>query len=171
MGAPPYPLYQPGASPLHEGENAELRRKVNRLREIADHCNDVEAWFGMHMKYKRHEETRITFPVRRVRVDKSCVLRFSIFESEQTPFPGAGHIPFATNLAANFGCDQFRIIPDILSKLFRAAMSSRCAVQFESEQTPFRRTSHRLRSAALHRIQFETCSFVPVSYFYSETDE
>ena len=31
-------------------------------------------------------------------------------------------ISFATNLAANFGCDQFRIMPDIVSKLLRAAI-------------------------------------------------
>ena len=34
------------------------------------------------------------------------------------------HISFATDLAANFGChcDQFRITPDIVSKLLRAAV-------------------------------------------------
>ena len=41
-------------------------------------------------------------------------------------------------------------------------------VRFKSEQTSFLRTGCQLRSAALHRIQFET--FVPMSYFYSETD-
>ena len=33
------------------------------------------------------------------------------------------------------------------------------------------RTGRWLRSAALHRIQFRTCCFVPMSYFYSETNE
>ena len=47
------------------------------------------------------------------------------------------HISFATNLAANFGCNQFRIMPDIVSKHLIAAIGSCCAVQFESEQTPF----------------------------------
>ena len=56
-----YPWYQQGASPLHEEENAELLHKVNRLREIAHHYNDeVEEWFGKYVKYKGHEETRIT---------------------------------------------------------------------------------------------------------------
>ena len=58
-----YPLYQQGAPPLHEeqNENAELLRKVSRLREIAHHYNDeAEEWFGKYMRYKRHEETRIT---------------------------------------------------------------------------------------------------------------
>ena len=32
------------------------------------------------------------------------------------------HISFATDLAANFGCDQSRITPDIVSKLLRAAI-------------------------------------------------
>ena len=36
--------------------------------------------------------------------------------------------------------------------------------------TLFPRTGHRLRSA-LHRIQFRTCCFVPMSYLYSETNE
>ena len=73
-----------------------------------------------------------------------------------------------------FGCkpwlDRFRITPDIIPKLFCAAIWSRCAVRFESEQTPFPRTGRRLRSAALHRILFGTCGFVPMSYFYSETN-
>ena len=37
-----YPLHQRGALPLHEGENAELLRKVSRLREIVHHYNDNE---------------------------------------------------------------------------------------------------------------------------------
>ena len=32
-------------------------------------------------------------------------------------------------------------------------------------------TDHWIRSAALHRIQFRTCGFVPMSYFDSETNE
>ena len=31
------------------------------------------------------------------------------------------HISFATDMAANFGCNRFRITPDIVSKLLRAA--------------------------------------------------
>ena len=46
-------------------------------------------------------------------------------------------ISFATNLAANFGWDWFRIIPDIVSKLLRAAIWS---LLFKSEQTPFPQT-------------------------------
>ena len=64
-----------------------------------------------------------------------------------------------------------RIMPDIVSKLLHAAIWSSCAVQFESEQTPFPRIGHRLRSAALHRIQLGTWGFDPISYFYSETNE
>ena len=36
---------------------------------------------------------------------------------------------------------------------------------------PFPMTCRWLRSAALHRIQFRTCCFVPMSYFYSETNQ
>ena len=32
------------------------------------------------------------------------------------------HISFATYLAANFGCDLFRITPDIVSKLLSTAI-------------------------------------------------
>ena len=62
-------------------------------------------------------------------------------------------------------------MPDIVSKLLHAAIWSSCAVQFESEQTPFPRIGHRLRSAALHRIRLGTWGFDPISYFYSETNE
>ena len=78
---------------------------------------------------------------------------------------------FATNQAATFGWNLLRIKPDIVSKLLHATIWSSCAVQFESEQTPIPWTGRRLRSAALHRIQFKTCGFVPMSYFYSETNE
>ena len=47
------------------------------------------------------------------------------------------NISFATDFAANFGYDRFRIMPDIVSKLLCAAIWSRYAVRFESEQTPF----------------------------------
>ena len=46
-------------------------------------------------------------------------------------------ISFATDLAANFGCNRFRIIPDIVSKHLRATIWSSCAVLNKSEQTPF----------------------------------
>ena len=56
------------------------------------------------------------------------------FESEQTPFLWTSCISFATDWTANFGCNQFRILSDIVSKPLRAAS---CAVQFKSQQTPF----------------------------------
>ena len=62
-------------------------------------------------------------------------------------------------------------MPDIVSKLLRAAIQSRCTVRFESEQTPFSQTGSRFRFAALQRIRFGTHSFVPMSYFYAETNE
>ena len=93
------------------------------------------------------------------------------FKSERTPFPAAGCISFATNWAANFGCYWFRIIPDVIFKLLRAVIWSSWVVWFESEQMPFLWTCNWLRSAALHRIRFGTCCFVPISYFYSETNE
>ena len=80
-------------------------------------------------------------------------------------------ILFATDLAANFGCYRFRITPDFVSKLLRTAIWSRCPVRLESEQTPFPWTGRQFRPAALDRIRFGTCSFVPMSYFYSETND
>ena len=76
------------------------------------------------------------------------------------------HISFVTDLAANFGCYWFRIMPNIVSKSesLRAAIWSCCAVQFESEWTvwtPFAWTGSLFRSAALHRIWLGTCCFVP----------
>ena len=44
-------------------------------------------------------------------------------------------IAFATDLAANFGCNQCRMMPDVISKLLHVAIWSCCAVQFRSEQT------------------------------------
>ena len=58
------PLNARCSSPLHSGydaEKAELLRKVSRLREIAHLYNDeAEEWFSKYMKYKGHQETRIT---------------------------------------------------------------------------------------------------------------
>ena len=53
-----------------------------------------------------------------------------IFKSKIKSRPvNAGHhmafkhsISFATDLTANFGCDRFRIITDVISKLLRAAI-------------------------------------------------
>ena len=71
---------------------------------------------------------------------------------------------FVTNLAANIGCYQFRIMPEIVSKLSSLCTTiwSCCAVWLESEQTPFSRTgsSCLFRSAALHRFRFGTSWFV-----------
>ena len=76
--------------------------------------------------------------------------------------------------AANFVCDVLRIMPEIVSKLLRAAITGR-AVRLESEQTPLSQTSRQFRSAALHRIRFGTREFVPTShgtpYFHSQTNE
>ena len=103
-----------------------------------------------------------------------------IFKSKiEACLVNAGHymafkhrISFATDLVAiqpaNFDCDRFRIMLDIALKLLRAAIWSRCALLFESEQTPFPRAGRRFRSAALHRIRFGTCGFVPMSYLYTQ---
>ena len=45
----------------------------------------------------------------------------------------------STYLAAIFGCNRFRIIPDIVSKLLLSAIWRLCNVLLESEQTTFLR--------------------------------
>ena len=45
-------------------------------------------------------------------------------------------ISFATDLAANIGCYRFRITPDIVSKLLRAAIWSHCAFWFNLSRRP-----------------------------------
>ena len=72
-------------------------------------------------------------------------------------------------LAANFGCYRFRIMPDIVSKLWHTTVWSVCAVKLESELTPFSLTGRLFWSAALHRLG--TCCFVFMLYLYSENDE
>ena len=79
----------------------------------------------------------------------------------------------ATVLAADFGCCQFRIIPEIVSNRVLTAIGGCCAVLLDISccTVPFPRTDNWFRSAALHSIQFGTRGFVPVSYFYSENHE
>ena len=71
-------------------------------------------------------------------------------------------ISFATNLSTNFGCDL-----EINSESYLTTIWNGSAVWSESEQSTFSRTSIQFRPAALHRILFGTCSFVPMPYFYS----
>ena len=42
------------------------------------------------------------------------------------------HISFVTDLAANFGYNRFRIMPETVSKLLRLATWNLCAVWLES---------------------------------------
>ena len=45
----------------HEQEKEQLLSKVNRLRDIAHVYNDAaEEWFCKNMKYKGHQEARVT---------------------------------------------------------------------------------------------------------------
>ena len=121
-------------------------------------------WFGCKLLLKSiQNHTRHSF-----QAFSHCAVQL---ESEQTPFPWTGSISFATNWAANFGCNWFRIMPDIVSKHLHTPIRSCCAVLLESEQTPFPWKGLWLGSAALHRIRFGTCNFVPMLYFYSETNE
>ena len=80
------------------------------------------------------------------------------------------HISFAANLAANFGCYQFRIKhsfqafarshdePSEVAALFNSNLSSTLSSDRSS-------STRRYRLAALHRIWFKRCCFVPMSYF------
>ena len=56
--------------------------------------------------------------------------------------------------------------PSEVAALFYLNLGRRSFLgQFESEQTPLPRTGRRFRPAALHRIQFGTWGFVPMSIF------
>ena len=76
-----------------------------------------------------------------------------IFKSkiEARPVKAGHYMAFKHHDCISFATDL--IMPDIVYKLLCAAIWCRCAVQFESEQTPFSRTG-RFRSAALRRIRF-----------------
>ena len=69
-------------------------------------------------------------------------------------------ISFATNLAANFGCYQFRIMPEIVSKLLHIAIWSGCAVWLESKQTPFSWTGHSVTECPAQLCPVEQLSEV-----------
>ena len=65
------------------------------------------------------------------------------------------HISFATDLTANFGCSQFRITPDIVSKLLHAAIWSRILVDVLLDLNLSRRPF--LGQVVNFRIQIGTC--------------
>ena len=58
-------------------------------------------------------------------------------------------VHFGCNLAANFGCNRLKFMPEIVSKLDCAYIWSGCALRLESEQTPFSCTGRRFGYAAL----------------------
>ena len=102
-----------------------------------------------------------------------CRLLKRIFKSNRnlstqcrSPYMAFKHcVSFATDLAANFGFYWPRII------IIQSCKRLIPAVRLESEQTRFSRTGRWFTSAALDRIQFWTCSFVPMLYFHSGTNE
>ena len=53
----------------------------------------------------------------------------------------------------------------------RSHLKLLCCSKKKSEQMPFPRTGHLCKPAALHRVLLGTSSFVPMSYFYSETND
>ena len=56
------------------------------------------------------------------------------------------HHSFPTDSAATFECNQFRLMPGIVSKLLLATIWSGCPVKLEPEQTPCSWTSCRFKS-------------------------
>ena len=76
------------------------------------------------------------------------------------------HISFATYLAADFGCNWFRIIPDIISKLLSASIWSYCAGW---SRTPKPFLGHVIDLDLMLNTGKWCC--VPMSYFYSETKD
>ena len=95
-------------------------------------CDQFGSKLWLRSIQNHHGTPDIVSKLLRVAIWSRCAARF---ESEQTQKNSTGRISVVTNLAPNFGCYRFRIMPDIVSKLLRAAIWSRCAVLFESEQT------------------------------------
>ena len=92
---------------------------------------------------------------------------------DSTWLSSTAQVSFAANLAENFVCYWFSLMPepesqpDIVSKVLRMAVWSSCALWLESEQEPFSRTDCWFRSAALHwhSIQFGICWFFSTPCF------
>ena len=80
-------------------------------------------------------------------------------------------ISFASNLTANFGCNRLRITPDNVFKLLRAAILNRCAVRFESEQTPFLKQVVDLDLLLCTGLDSEHAVLFQCHIFYSETND
>ena len=149
--------------------NLEKARTDNLTRKFRTDLWDqvMDDWSVRHSRWLAWDEC----------LQKQVAKKILKSKIEAHPF-NAGHytafkhcISFATNLAANFGCYWFRITPDVVSKLLCAANWSCCAVPFKCEQTPFLWTVRWFRPAAMQRIEFRTRGFVPMSYFYSETND
>ena len=100
--------------------------------------------------------------------------RILILEIEACPVIAGLHMALniafhSTYLAANFGCVQFRIMPEMVFKLLLSAIWSSCSVLLESEQTPFTRKGCLLISAAL-QDSIWNIQICPIPYFYSVTN-
>ena len=74
------------------------------------------------------------------------------------------HISFAIDLASRFGCGRFRIMPDIVSKRLCAAI---CSIRIWADALLSDKSSIEI----LHRIRFGIYRIIPMSYFYSETNQ
>ena len=81
------------------------------------------------------------------------------------------YISSVTDLAANFSCDHFRIMPEIIFKLLLAALWSGCAVDWNLNTCPFLGQVVNLDLLLVHRIWSTTCWFVAMPCFYSRTNQ
>ena len=70
------------------------------------------------------------------------------------------------SLGANFGWDKFIIMPELISKLLLISILSHCAVQLESEQSPFAEAGQS-QSMICCIVQDLICN-MPVPYFDSK---
>ena len=115
------------ARPVNAGHHTAFKHRIS-------FATDLAAWLKSIQNHARHR-----FKAFAPRHLKSLCCSIRIRADHQTPCPwtGPSRISFATEFAANFGWNRFRIMPDIVSKLLRACIWSRCVVQFEFEQTPF----------------------------------
>ena len=81
-------------------------------------------------------------------------------------------IAFATDLAANFGCNQSRKMPDVISKAFACCHLKLlcCSIQIWADTLPLAGFSS-IEIWCFAQDAIWNMQIVPMSYFYSESNE
>ena len=113
------------ACPVNAGHHTAFKHRIS-------FATDLAAWLKSIQNHARHR-----FKAFARRHLKSLCCSIWIWADHWTPCPWTGPSRICDRFCCNFGWNRFRIMPDIVSKVLRAAIWSCCVVQFEFEQTPF----------------------------------